>query len=285
MENGKELCFYVFDNLRCAQDGEGGNVYRFDSLDSAIECFERMPREWTTALGAGRGGLSELDLVQRRQGEPVLVTDFANFPAWANDAQVQRAVGALTNRLDVRSMLDHSILKDTVVLPLESFPADGNRYLSDKRLLPRNPSWPHTSINEAYVRDEGWVSPRRLAELAASFGYSNPRCPEVTMLNVEYVADDGRRGQMDVTPAEYGYMVERTLGREASGRDAFIADLGTPNRLMERVQEWREAAAAPSAERGESFDDLARKARGRAAERNAERPEKARASRSGDPER
>ena len=286
MADDERLSFYVFDNLRCAQDGEGGNVYRFETLDAAAECFERMPKGWTTALGAGRGDLSELDLVQRRQGEPVLVTDFANFPEWAGDARVQRAIGVLVNRLDVRSMLDQSILKDTVVLPLESFPADGSRYLSDKKLRPRNPSWPHTSINEAYIQSEGWVSPRRLAELAASFGYSNPSCPTVTMLNVEYVADDGGRGQMDVTPAEYGYMVERTLGKGLSQRRASFDGLGTLNRLMERVQEWRKAAAAaPSAECEESFDDFARKARSRAAERNAERQEKAQDFRSSEPER
>ena len=286
MVDDERLGFYVFDNLRCVQDGEGSSVYRFETLDAAAECFERMPKEWTTALGAGRGDLSELDLVQRRQGEPVLVTDFANFPEWEGDARVQRAIGALVNRLDVRSMLDQSILKDTVVLPLESFPADGNRYLSDKKLRPRNPSWPHTSINEAYVQGEGWVNPRRLAELAASFGYSNPSCPTVTMLNVEYVADDGRIGQMDVTPREYGYMVERTLGKGLTQRGDSFDGLGTPNRLMERVQEWREAAAAaPLAECEERLDDLARKARSRAVEKNVERPEKAQAFRSSEPER
>ena len=272
MANDEKLAFFVFDNLRCSQDGEGGGVYRFERLDDAVACYERMPKEWTTALGGSRSDLSELDLVQRRQGVSTLVTDFNNFPEWRADAQVQQAIGALVERLGIGLVADRSIIRGPILVPLEGRDPANDRYLSDKKLRLRDAAWPASAINEAFVRGEGWVSPQKLSELSRDFGYSNPSCPFVTQLNVAYEADGGRIGQMDVTPREFGFLVERTLGRElALQSQGAFCEHGTVNSLMGQVHQWREAAA-PAAE--SSLDEAKKQARERAGEKNEERPDR-----------
>lgn len=274
MANDEKLRFYVFDNLRCSQDGEGGSVYRFDTLDDAVTCYERMPEEWTTALGGSRSDLSELDLVQRRQGVSTLVTDFNNFPEWRSDPQVQQAIGALVDKLGVGLMADRSIIESPILIPLEERDPKEDRYLADKRLRMREPVSPASAINEAFVRGEGWVSAQKLSELSRDFGYSNPSCPFVTQINVAYETESGQVGQMDITPREYGFLAERTLGKELALQEqgAFAAH-GTVNALMGQIHRWKEAAA-PLSEHEETLQDLTQKAKERASSRNDERPEK-----------
>lgn len=276
---GDSLAFYVFDNLRCSQDRAGGNVYRFDSLDDAVACYERMPKEWTTALGGSRSDLSELDLVQRRMGVDVLVTDFGNFPEWKADAQVQQAVGALVDRLGIGLMTDRSIVHGPVLVPLEERDPAGDRYLSDKRLRLSDAAWPASAINEAFVSGDGWLSLDELVKLSRDFGYNDPRCPVVTQLNVAYEADDGRIGQMDIAPREFGFLAERTPGRDLTPQNrGYFPDPSIVNSLMGQVFQWKEAAADLAAisapEREETFEQLARKAKERAYEKNLDRPEK-----------
>ena len=271
MANDEKLSFYVFDNLRCSQDGEGSNVHRFEALDDAIAFYEGLPKEWTSALGGSRGDLSELDLVQRRQGSSTLITDFNNFPEWRGDSEVQQAIGALTDRLGIDVMADRSIIEGPILVPIEEQDPADDRYLADKELRLREPGSPASAINEAYLSGEGWVSPQRLSELSRDFGYSNPRCPLVSQLNVAYEAEDGRTGQMDITPREYGFLVEKTLGRElAPSERGSLFERGTVSSLMGQISQWREAAAY-AIEHGEAIEQLARKAKERASERNAGR--------------
>ena len=272
MADDERLGFYVFDNLRHSQDQAGGNVHRFDSLDDAVACYEKMPKEWTTALGGSRSDLSELDLVQRRQGVSTLVTDFSNFPEWKSDPQVQQAIGMLVDRLGIGVMVDRTILKSSVLIPLEEQNPENDRYLADKKLRLRAPSSPASAINEAFVQGEGWVSLQKLSELSRDFGYFNPVCPLVTQLNVAYEAEDGRIGQMDVTPREYSHLTERTLEYDLAVHEKGSGlHRETANSLMGKVLQWKDAAIA-SAGRGEDFERLAQKAKDRARERNAERP-------------
>lgn len=274
MADDEKLGFYVFDNLRCSQDRAGGNVYRFDSLDDAIACYERMPKEWTTALGGSRNDLSDLDLVQRRMGASTLVTDFSNFPEWRDDPQVQQAIGMLVDKLGIGVMADRSIMGRPLLIPLDDRNPADDRYLADKKLRLREAAWPATAINEAFVRDEGWVSPKELIELSRRFGYDDPNCPFVAQLNVAYEADGGRVGQMDIVPREYGFLAERALGLdpELYGQGALF-EHGTVNSLMGQIFQWKEAAA-PVAGHEETLEQIARKAKERASERNAERPDR-----------
>ena len=244
MTDDTKLGFFVFDNLRCSQDGEGGNVYRFDTLDEAVACYERMPQEWTTALGGSRNDLSELDLVQRRQGVNTLVTDFNNFPEWKNDPQVQQAIGALMDKLGIGIMADRSIMEGPIMIPIDAQDPAEDRYLADKKLRLRDSASLTSAINEAFVQGEGWVSSQKLSELSRDFGYHNPNCPFVTQLNVAYEARDGHAGQMDITPREYAFLVERALREALSVQEkGSTARRDTPNDLMRRICQWRDAAA------------------------------------------
>ena len=95
-ETADSLSFYIFDNLKMQEMGEGGNVYRFDTMQEAIIGWRMVQAEhpdWVIALGGSVGGEREIDLVQRREGRMnVLLDDHMRIPFWAERGDVAQAI-------------------------------------------------------------------------------------------------------------------------------------------------------------------------------------------------
>ena len=263
-EVGK-LSFYIFDNLRCNQDREGGNVHRFDTVQEAVAVFKYISAEhptWTTALGGSIFGPSEVDFIQRRMGTNALVTDYKNMEYWRDDSGAKQAIDAAAQSLNVKWQLDNSITENSIMIPYEPDDVPLEAYFARMELRPTNPDSPLTSIQEAFVQGEGWLSLQELQTAARAFGYDNPECLKVTRLNVAYVEESPsgsrRTGYVDMAPSDFKQM-----------QVAYVAS-----------HERDEGAQAKGA--GESVEDLAKEAKGRVAEKNLARPEKTQPSKSRD---
>ena len=220
-EVGK-LSYYIFDNLRCNQDREGGNVHRFDTVQEAVAVFKYISAEhptWTTALGGSIFGTSEVDFIQRRMGANALVTDYKNMDYWKDSSDAKQAIDAAARSLNVEWQLDNSITENSIMVPYEPIEVPLDRYLERMELRPTDPGDALTSINEAYVEEHGWCSLQELRSLASSFGYDNPECPRVSRLNVAFSeptpGENDRVGYVDVSPADFKRMrAAYELGRE-----------------------------------------------------------------------
>ena len=263
-EVGK-LSFYIFDNLRCNQDREGGNVHRFDTVQEAVAVFKYISAEhptWTTALGGSIFGTSEVDFVQRRMGTNALVTDYKNMDYWKDNPDAKQAIGAAAQGLNVEWQLDSSFAKGSVMVPYEPDEAPLDAYFARMELRPIDPVNPLTSVQEAFAQGHGWLSLQELQAMVRVSGDHNPECPKVTRLNVAYVEESpsgGRQtGYVDMAPSDFKQM-----------QAAYIAS------------HEREAGAQAKNE-GKSVGDLAKEAKDRAIEKNLARPEKTRSSKSQD---
>lgn len=260
-----ELSFYIFDNLRCNQDREGGNVHRFDTVQEAVAVFKYISAEhptWTTALGGSIFGTSEVDFVQRRMGANALVMDYKNMEYWKDNPDARQAIDAAAQGLNVEWQLDNSITKNSIMVPYEPDEAPLDAYFARMELRPTDPDNPLTSIQEAFVQGHGWLSLQELQVASRAFGYHNPECPKVSRLNVAYVAESPsgsrRTGYVDMTPSDFRQM-----------QAAYVAS---------RERE----AGAQAKGTGKSVGDLVKQAKDRAIEKNLVRPEKPKATKSQD---
>ena len=260
-----ELSFYIFDNLRCNQDREGGNVHRLDTVQEAVAVFKYISAEhptWTTALGGSIFGTSEVDFVQRRMGANALVMDYKNMEYWKDNPDAQRAIDAAAQGLNVEWQLDNSITKNSIMVPYEPDEAPLDAYFARMELRPTDPDNPLTSIQEAYVQGHGWLSLQELQAASRAFGYHNPECPKVSRLNVAYAAESPsgsrRTGYVDMAPSDFRQM-----------QAAYVAS---------RERE----AGAQAKGTGKSVEDLAKEAKNRATEKSLIRPEKPKATKSQD---
>lgn len=217
------LRFYVFDNLLAQEQGTSGNLYRFDTLEEAIRCYQAQPTDWMTALGARMDGGRELDLAQRRGGVSVLITDYQELPAWLDSPSVQEAVRALTRELRFPLKSDRHLLGRPILVPLDRPTAGNDPYLIDKTLRMKEPSDIQSSINEAFVPGEGWMDRAELEAFLRLPANRYPNVPTVSLLNVSYRADDGSIGQMDITPEEFAFLRQKAQDREMSRVDSPLA--------------------------------------------------------------
>lgn len=245
----EKLSFYVVENLRYQQDKTGGfKIDRFDKLEDAIKSYSALPEEYTSALGAsltgGQFGTGELDLVHRKNGEDVQVNDVKYSKRWDNPL-VRRAVSDINRKLGVEYESDLRIFGDkTVLIPLQPWEEQKlNSYFMDKYLQPTQeaeievarrygspsryaPSHPMhsehllSSINEVLVPGRGWIEGKAfLSELNSIDEYTSPKRLKVTNINVNYVDMNGREGQADIQPAQFGLLKKQTLDRTAQHPD------------------------------------------------------------------
>lgn len=214
-----QISFLVFEDLRFAQNGgHGPAVYRYDDLESALSKYRETPEHMTPALGMHLSERAELDLIQRREGEHVLVTDFRNFSHWRTNDEVLRAVDHLCETLNIQWQMDSRCMAGhaTILIPLErGIEHIPDRVFSNKMLKPVDPRfWGDspvsvTAINEAYVEGEGWMKQEEFLKQAEAFGYDSPHCLKVKWFNVNYIDDTGHTGQVDVPPLDMQILQER----------------------------------------------------------------------------
>ena len=213
----QQVSYYVFNDLRYQQNGRHTfDIYRFDTLSEAMDQFRQLPADMTPALGMHRNGHSELDLLHRREGEVVLVTDYLNFPSWRTDPSVVQAVDTLCSAFGVEWQMNSKCLGTTVLIPLErGFERIPNRAFADKNLLTAKPSFydqkpsAYSAINEGYVEGEGWLNYAALRQKAEKFGFHDPHCVKVRQFNIQYVDDHGHAGQADISPLDLEIMLDR----------------------------------------------------------------------------
>lgn len=218
-ETANELSFYLFDNLKMQESGEGGNVYRFDTMKEAIVAFRMIRSEhpnWTTALGGSVGGGHEIDFVHVREGGvTVLIDDFQHIDFWRNRADVAQAIEEFAAGPGIEWQTDREFLGGPILVPYAPESLSDDPYLADKALMPSNPSNAFTGVVEAYVEGHGWVKAESLRRLASE----NRRNPDdylrVSHLNVAYETtgagseEQGRTGYVDITPSEIDGMMDR----------------------------------------------------------------------------
>lgn len=98
--------FYVLDDLRFQKNPNRMNrgsfdIFYYDTLPEAMAKLKTLPDDMTPALGMHRDQMSELDLIHRRNGEYVLVTDYQNYSSWRTDPVVNASVDTLCAQLNV----------------------------------------------------------------------------------------------------------------------------------------------------------------------------------------
>ena len=211
----EKVTFYVFNDLRARQNNsfpEGNNVSRFDNLADAICEFNRLPKEWTTALGINVPGASEIDLVQRREGEPVLSGDYQRMPVYYNDIVVRKAVATLIDLLNIEWQSDYRVFgAHSVMFPIvPNMDFIRDRAFNGKHLCPDNSRHLVTAIQEIYTPDNGWQPLAKVWDEAEKFGYDCPHVPKITTLNVRYADERGRVSEGDMSPYNFILLMERT---------------------------------------------------------------------------
>ena len=112
-EETDALSFYVFDNLNARGGENGGNIYRFDTAQEALEAFRSIGEEhpdWLVALGGSIDGVHEVDFVHRLEsGELALLTDFKLIDFWVERPDVERAVEEIQAALDADGMGERAL--------------------------------------------------------------------------------------------------------------------------------------------------------------------------------
>lgn len=208
------LEFYIYNDLRAFQNKnpDGHTVQHFSTLSDAIQKFEKLPEKWTTALGVQISEHSALDLVQRRESEPVLIADYLRIPDYYGNPKVQTLVEQLQAELNIQWISDYRILNAHPLMypvpPKLDFLRDP--YINGKHLVPDNPSHLISSVSEMYVQGEGWLPTEAVYEAASKCGYNNPHTPKVTLMHVRYADEHGTIRSGDLHPYQYLLLQERT---------------------------------------------------------------------------
>lgn len=241
----KRLSFYVVENLRHQQDGTGGfKIDRYDELQDAIDAFNALPSEYTSAIGGsmtgGKFGVGEIDFVHRKNGESVLVGDVLNAQRW-DVPEVREALDELTRQLKIEFESDLRIFGDkTVLLPLRKLEQQTlNTVYMDKYLRPEEGAEREvarrygdlsmyskdshirsmhllTAINEVFTDIHGWLNAEDfLKRLYSIDEYSSPERLKALSFNVNYVDLNGREGQIDISPYQLYLLKQQTIERSA----------------------------------------------------------------------
>lgn len=209
--------YFIFDNLRCNQDHEGGDVLRYDTIEQAIGAFERIQSEhpnWTIALGGSINGVREIDYIHRRNGDNCLITDYQKLEAFKDSPEVKKAIETAMVALKVDWQVDHDLTGNTILVPHEFGDCPLDSYLFDMQLRPGSSENVLSSVQELFVEKEGWVDLSELKALAHFDNYESPRPPKVTAFNVAYEVRGShsmRTGYVDVSPSNFRVMKQAYL--------------------------------------------------------------------------
>jgi len=213
--------YYVFDDLRFQQNAVRQNrgsadIFYYDTLEEALTKLHEIPEDMTPALGMHRSSMSELDLIHRRNGEYVLVSDYQNFSRWRTDPVVNATVNKLCTQLQVDWRMDSKCFRGTVLVPLErGFHRIPDKGTLDKCLHPKSPKYlqntadPSTAVNEVFSPQQGWIPYAAAVKASEAFGFHDPNLLKIQQFNITYVDSHGKIGQRDVSPLEMNLLMER----------------------------------------------------------------------------
>lgn len=207
-----EWTYYVVDNVP-----RMSNIYRYDTLQEAIDKYKSLPNDAIKAIGSSIDGRHEIDHIHCRSGQNVLVMDCANLDPWKSSQESIDAIDMMIAQLNVQHQLSGMFGREypSVVVELERY-KDPNleNYFHNKLLRPADPKSLLSAINEVYVEGAGWLSmdvfmvrlynsrPKAMGEGAES--------NFVTRLNIDYIDDHGRTGQADLSTKDFVRLKEKT---------------------------------------------------------------------------
>lgn len=254
-----EYTYYVFDNLRCNQDHAGGNVFRYDTVEEAIDAFRRTQSEhpdWTIALGGSINGTREIDYIQRRNGDNCLITDYQKLDAFKTP-EALHAIEAAVVGLRVDWQVDHELTGASILVPHELGECPMDSYLFGMQLRPTNPDNVLTSVQEIFVEGGGWVELPELRELACFANDEKPQPPKVTAFNVAYKVRDPhstRTGYVDISPSNFRVMkqeYQEIMREKEIKREANAPEIKTMGGWRDMISEAKEKATTKNLDRPE----------------------------------
>lgn len=214
-----EWTYYVVDHLPTMD-----NLYRFDTVQEAIEKYKELPETMRSAIGASIYETNELDLIHRCSGNiPVLVTDIQRVsdPVWKT-AEIESIVDELIFELGVSHQLDYETFgrnRRSICMELEWHKENTlDFYFNDKQLLideTMNDSYHLSSINEVYVMGQGWMELKAFLKHLEDSRPINTfdGCKDVFVerINVDYLSKAGFCGQADVSTRTFKMLRAKTI--------------------------------------------------------------------------
>ena len=214
------ITFSVLDNMGTLRDGQGGNIYRYDTAREAAAMLRRVlvaSPGWTPALDAhvfdAMFGPHEIDLVHTdRDGTPFLVTDYRMDDRWGSGREIEQAAKEAADALGLEWQMDWNLLGGPVMVPYAPQERPESPELADMALRPSNPERPFTSVSSALVAGQGWVSPGELRGLSERYEAGGPSCPKVSSLIISFEnVATGRMGDLSISPLDFKTMEARFL--------------------------------------------------------------------------
>ena len=212
------ISFSVLDNMGALRNGQGGDIYRYDTAKEAVEMFRYIRDahpEWTPSLGAYTFdmmyGPHEIDLVHTaKDGTPFLVTDYRVDDRWGSGREIEQAAAEVAGSLDLEWQMNWDILGGPIMAPYAPQSRSEGPELSGMALRPFDPERPFSSVSSALVEGQGWVSPGELRALSSRYEAGAPTCPKVISLTVSYEdVVTGRMGDLPISPHDFKAMEAR----------------------------------------------------------------------------
>ena len=211
------ISFSVLDHMGTLHDGQGGDIYRYDTAQEAAEMFCRIRDahpEWRPSLGAYSFdmmvGPHGIDLVHTDNGAPFLVTDYRMDDRWGGGREIEREVKEVADNLGLEWQMDWDLLGGPVMVPYAPQECPESSELADMVLRPSDPERPLSSVSSALVEGRGRVSLGELRNLSERYEAGALSCPKVISLTVSYEdRATGRMGDLPISPLDYRSMESR----------------------------------------------------------------------------
>ena len=206
----KDISFYVFNNLRGSQDHVKYEVFRFDSLEKAIDKYNELPIEWTSAIGCSINRTAEIDIVHRIKGLSVFINDYKKLDSFKNREDMNDVISMLKKKLNIFYELISGIHPHvSIIAPMVDNP-HLSLFLQNHVLIGRSDHL-EDAIDEVYVKDKGWIGKNEFVQLNTN-QYLNSYHPIVTQINVKSRNVNNQATEyMDITPQEFILMKAHTL--------------------------------------------------------------------------
>ena len=230
--NEMNVKYYVYNDLRASRNGHKSECTYYESLEEVIKKFNELPKEWTTAIGVSINNSYDLDVIQRREGEPMVVTDYEK----TNNPDYQKVLidvkDELVNVLHVDKellfgihpeiscacKLDNHLKLDLYFENKVLEPIDMEKQIQKYRKLSngdvdyKSLNWlkNNNSIDEIHVQGKGWLQCSDFVKLNEN-PYQNAYNPVVNAINVKYRdTKTGEVGYADVLPRQFLLLKEKT---------------------------------------------------------------------------
>lgn len=207
--------YYVVDHLPSM-----ANVYRYDTVEEAIEKYKSLPETLKSAIGSSIDGNYEIDHIHRCDGRNVLVMDSTDLYPWQASpvsAEVQESIDKMIAYLNVQHQYCHIFGKmhPSAITDLERYSnPELENYFTDKLLRPEEPKYLLSSVSEVCVESKGWMPLSAFLEHLDNTKPSRPgegaKHVFVDRLNIEYIDEAGRCGQADISPKNFALLLDKT---------------------------------------------------------------------------